>query len=62
MLTFALQWFLFFKAAVFKLKLEKIRPQMAVVVYFFLIHYFEERSEWVAVLNPYVKCVLGPKE
>ncbi len=50
-----------FKAAVFKLKLEKIRPQMAVVVYFFLIHYFEERSEWVAVLTHMLMC-FGAKE
>lgn len=67
--TFALRRFLFpfFKAAVFKLKLENICPQMAVVLifFFFLIHYFEEQSEWglgVALLNPYVKCVFGLKE
>ncbi len=52
MLTFALQWFLFFKAAGFKLKLENIRPQMAVVVYFFLIHYFEERVRLGCCVEP----------
>lgn len=57
--------FPFFKAAVFKLKLENICPQMAVVLIFVLIHYFEEQLEevlGVALLNPYVKCVFGPKE